>query len=151
MYETLEVDVEVEQQESNSQTKTKKTFTQTKLIGKGQTKALTEKEVARSKLKRKFEEAKKDRVKIKYNKKKKVTSTILGNMGYINDFLLAQLMKIAKNKLMLTNLIEKTHENFIDHLSDTYRKFWSEHVEDILKSGIGGDALEVYNRKSAVT
>ena len=108
-------------------------------------------EKARKELKRKREESKDEKKNIKINKKKKLSSLVMGNLGYVNDKLINQVELFAKSKEQKTNFTQMIIEEFIDHLKETYDFFWKEHIENLKRKGVDEVAFQKFMRKKAVT
>lgn len=111
----------------------------------------TRDELARMEFKKRKREATADYQKLKLSKKKKLSSQTLGNLGYINEKLKAQIRNVVETKFELDYVVTKIHEDFIDYLRKNYKQFWEKHAEMIIDAGIEENTIRKSIRRGAVT
>ena len=144
--EEEEVPREVQQMEP---AKVQKKLKQTTLFSKEN--PITEEDKAKKTLKRKKEESRELKSRIKVIKKRKIAEKSTGNLGFVNKYLIDQLEKNSKSEKEKNARILKAQEMLIDHLMDIYKSFWKSHIDKIIASGIKESTLKIFNRRPAVT
>jgi thioredoxin-related protein len=147
MYTVLEDEVAQDDNQSQPEPKKKKLIqpTLTAMI-KGHKPSNSEV----NKLKRKYEENAKAKNDTNYHKARRLPSTVMGNLGYVNDKLINQIPPHL-NKKEKAKIIERIQESYIDHLRGTYQDFWKRHIEYIKRQNIPESKIELFTRRAAVT